>query len=158
MSRMVTEWKDEKTFVISGIIDESADFEKDALKFQEGTFVDFSGVTRINSCGVRQWIKAISPVKKTIQYINIPPIIVDQLSMVPEFAGSKAIFISFQALYVCEKCGHEETKLLYIGKDIEQGLKEYEEGPQHTCPKCHNIMEFDHSPEVYLSFLTKSEL
>ena len=77
---------------------------------------------------------------------------VDQFSMIPEFVGKKGRVESFYVHYVCDACGHEERKLLEVGKDI---------GPtpltspslEKPCSACEDIMELDHNPDIYFAFL-----
>lgn len=136
-----------------GIIDESSSFEELVALFEPEVWVDFSKVTRINSCGVRQWTKAVHTSTARVHYVNAPSLMVDQFSMVPEFLGPNSTVDSFEARYICDACGHEDVQILSVGKDVQAGLAEYPEGPTAKCPKCSSAMEFDHSPDVYLDFL-----
>ena len=154
MKRCQIVWKDEKNVKLSGVIDEGTDFAELVDNLVEELWIDFGGVTRINSCGVREWTRVMHSITNRIHFINCTSAIVDQLSMIPEFIGQNCIVDSFEAHYVCDECGHEETYILEVGKDIKPGLDEYEEGPERSCPQCKAIMEFDHNPEVYLDFLT----
>lgn len=154
MSKCTITWAGSDTVKISGTIDENVSFIELTSQFKDKVSVDFGGVTRINSCGVREWTKAIRDCKSIIHYVNAPSIIVDQFSMVPEFLG-QGVVDSFTAHYACDSCGNEEDKLLQVGTDIKIGVSTYQDGPAHTCSKCKAQMEFDHSPEVYLHFLTK---
>ena len=154
MSRCKIEWIDETHVKISGIIDESSDFHEFVDNVKDEVWIDFSGVNRINSCGVREWTSVSYNMNSRIYYSKCTPPIVDQLSMVPEFMGQNALVDSVIAHFVCEECGHEEMQELKVGKDIIPGEEEYLEGPQRTCPVCGAEMEFDHNAEVYLDFLT----
>jgi hypothetical protein len=153
MNRCTIVWPGEKLVKVSGIIDETTMFEDTVAKFDENVWVDFSGVTRINSCGVRQWTRAIHTSAARIHYVNCPALIVDQFSMVPEFLGPNSEVETFEARYACESCGNEDILLLQVGKDVIPGQEEYLDGPEHKCSKCGSQMEFDHNPEVYLDFL-----
>jgi transcription elongation factor Elf1 len=81
-------------------------------------------------------------------------VIVSQFSMIPEFLGPKGQVESFETQYVCPKCGHEDSLLLVVGKDIKPGLRNYDSSPELSCHECGADMECDHNPELYFSFLS----
>jgi hypothetical protein len=150
MSRHALEWANPKLLKICGILDEDVRFEQVFSQFPEQVWIDFSGVTRINSCGVREWVRSASAFDGEIIYVNAPILIVDQFSMVPEFLGKKAIVESFQARFVCPHCGNEEIKTLSVGKDVDP------KNPHSLsllCGACKETSELDHNPDVYLEFL-----
>ena len=60
MSKHSIEWTLPATLKVQGVVDEDVDFEPWVARFASEAVIDFSGVTRINSCGVRQWTKAIA--------------------------------------------------------------------------------------------------
>ena len=153
MSRCTITWADDSRVVIAGVIDETSAFEDTVARFGAQVFIDFSGVTRINSCGVRQWTRAIYQCKTLLRYVNAPSLMVDHFSMVPEFLGPHSVVDTFEGRYVCDACGHEDVVMLALGKDIQPGLAEYTDGPKRNCPKCAAVLEFDHNPEIYLDFL-----
>ena len=140
-------------YKFSGIIDEASQFNDLIASFGPEVWLDFSEVSRINSCGVRQWVTAIYSTNTRIHYLNVPSLIVDQFSMVPEFLGPNSMVENFEARFICDACGHEETQMLVVGKDVQACQDEYVDGPSKECPKCAAAMEFDHNPDVYLEFL-----
>lgn len=155
MKRYEIHWVDEKTVKLSGTIDENFVFDADVAKFKQEVWIDLQGVERINSCGVREWIKAILKTDAKIHFINCSSVIVSQFSMIPEFLGKHGVVESFETLFVCDHCGHEESKILVVGKDIQPGQEVYEEGPELQCVECGEMMECDHNPELYFSFLSE---
>ncbi len=136
---------------VKGAIDEDVAFEPWVARFAEEAIIDFSGVTRINSCGVRQWTKAVLTSRTLLRYVDAPSLIVDQFSMVPEFLGPRGRVESFQARYVCVSCGAEETVNLVVGVDVSPGPSPAP--PERSCLRCGSQSEFDHNPDVYLAFL-----
>ena len=145
-------WTDKETVQISGIIDEFASI-KNLFEGKEGSIkVDFSGISRINSSGVREWVQAALASKARLHLINCDPVIIDQVSMIPQFLGNGGVVESFYAHYACPSCGHEETSLIVLQEDasIETVKNSIVE-----CSKCKADMELDHTPEVFLAFLSR---
>lgn len=156
MNRFEVQWIDKSKVKVSGIIDENFSFDEDVGKFGEEVWLDLQGVERINSCGVREWIKAILKTNAKLHFINCSSVIVSQFSMIPEFLGRNGVVESFETQFVCDHCGHEESRVLVVGKDIQAGQPIYEEGPELKCPECGEMMECDHNPELYFSFLSEA--
>lgn len=143
-------WLDESTLKVSGVIDEFSSFG-DVFKDREGKlYIDFSEVERINSSGVREWIQAALGSKAELHLINTAPVIIDQVSMIPQFLGNNGSVDSFYAHYVCPSCGHESSSLIEVNDQTTvQALKD----KTQECEKCANEMDMDHTPDVFLAFL-----
>jgi hypothetical protein len=156
MSKHSLQWIAPSTLKVHGVIDEDVLFEPYIARFGTEAVVDFSGVTRINSCGVRQWTRAIAACSTRIRYVNAPALIVDQFSMVPEFLGVNGTVESFQARYVCSACSHEEMVLLAVGSTVAKGVAARGSAtpPPHACSQCGAPADMDHNPDVYLEFLS----
>ena len=154
MGRYEIIWENDKSLKISGTIDENFVFDDTVAKFGSEVTIDLRGVERINSCGVREWIKAILKSEAKISFINCSSVIVSQFSMIPEFLGRYGVVKSFETQFVCDNCGFEDAKILEVGKDIQPGLELYEDGPEIECSECGETMECDHNPELYFSFLS----
>jgi transcription elongation factor Elf1 len=155
MSRCEFRWINDRTLKISGTIDENFSIDEELPKFKEEVWIDLRDVARINSCGVREWIKAIVKNQSKIHYINCSSVIVTQFSMIPEFIGRHGVVDSFETQFVCPSCGHEDSMILVVGKDIQPGLESYMESPEMKCSECGEQMECDHNPELYFSFLSE---
>lgn len=151
-------WREENYAFIEGGMDGSISFDEIFARPISDLWVDFCGVSRITSIGVLTWIRAVSKYRGKIHYVNVPMCVVEQFSMVSEFSGNNADVASFWALYACEHCRTEDTTLLLVGKDIQPGLAEYEDGPIRKCASCGRDMFFGHSPDVALSWLSKMPL
>ncbi len=154
MKRCTFQWIDDKTLKISGTIDEYFTLADEVGKFKGEVCIDLGEIVRINSCGVREWIKVMSKMKSKVHYRNCSSVIVTQFSMIPEFLGHKGYVDSFEAQFVCPSCGHEDKMILEVGKDIKPGLPSYKESPEMECTDCGAAMECDHNPELYFSFLS----
>jgi len=150
MSKHSFQWIEPATLKVQGVLDEDVRFEPWVARFASEAVIDFSGVTRINSCGVRQWTKAIATTGAFLRYVRAPSLIVDQFSMVPEFLGLNSTVESFHARYICTSCNNEESLTFVVGTEVEKGSTL---PPAHACGRCGAPAEMDHNPEVYLSFL-----
>ena len=157
MSSCEIEWVSDNRVKISGVIDEHAVFDDMVKKFPAEVWLDFKDLSRINSCGVREWIKALMGCTTKIHYVNCPSVIVDQFSMIPEFLGEDAVVESFEAFYICDECSQEQSKILEVGKDIKLSAVGTPEGPEVICSNCGEIMDLDHDPMAYFSFLMEDD-
>src|SRR5436189_3867149 len=74
--------------------------------------LDMTGVTRISSIGVKNWILWTLGVPKNckVRMLNCPFAIVSQANMVVGFVRFGMMIESFRAPYACESCGHNEEK------------------------------------------------
>lgn len=87
---------DAAKITIAGIIDEDVDFNEFSLNGINQMEFDLNSVKRINSCGIREWIKWLeSNLKAKMTYVNCPKIIVDQINMVDGFLPKNGKVLSF---------------------------------------------------------------
>ena len=149
------EWINEKTVKFSGVFDEYTSFVDTVEKFGNEMWLDFKEVSRVNSLGVKEWIKAINRTDSRLHYINCPSIIVDQFNMIPEFLGRNATIDSFEVFFVCDNCGHEDSRFYEVGKgkDLEPGQENFYDMVQLKCLRCAEMMDIDHDPEIYFNFI-----
>ena len=138
-----------------GEIDENADFAELRRRLHGQVVFHLGEVRRINSCGVREWVNFVRdlPEVKELTFTHCSPAIVTQLNMIYNFRGAAKVR-SFLAPYVCEKCNHEEEKLLDVQTHFP--TKDLRKVPEFACEKCGAAMEFDDLPERYLSFLNET--
>src|SRR5512133_1252580 len=69
--------------------------------------INVSGMTRMTSFGVRQWLKGMDALPKTISdlyLLGCPTFFVDQLNMVLNFGGASQV-LTVVAPYTCPSCG-----------------------------------------------------
>jgi hypothetical protein len=112
--------------------------------------MDLGGVTRINSCGVREWINFIErlkPGRLVFERCSVP--FVNQLNLISNFSGGARI-ASVYTPYFCDTCDEERTHLV----NLEQGVNQIEE--TRSCPVCSQPMVFDDLPDQFLSFAKSS--
>ena len=96
---------------LDGVVDENADFSP-LLTETPPLQLNLSKVSRINSIGVRSWMKFISLWgDKPMEYLDCPAIITDQLSITPVLLGLKKPIVKVMSAfisYVCSKCNQQE--------------------------------------------------
>jgi hypothetical protein len=137
---------------LRGEIDENADFSDLARALSGDVELRLDGVTRINSCGVREWVNFVRGLTRVraLQFARCSPPVVLQLNTIYNFRGPARV-LSFLAPYVCEACHADENKLLDVAQHFPDRAKP--RMPKFLCKRCGGVMVFDELPERYLSFL-----
>lgn len=137
---------------IAGVIDEDNQLGAVAEQISGGpTALELGDVERINSCGVRDWVKWLAAVEARTGPLVLrecSPAIVAQINLVNNFTGQSAVE-SFYAPYYCKQCDQEKV-LLVNTADMKPGVTE---PPTCRCDECDRIMEFDDMPDSYFAFL-----
>jgi serine/threonine protein kinase len=139
---------------VSGLVDERFLGFGD-LGAAKTVILNVSGMTRLTSFGVRQWLKAMSALPKTITdlyLLGCPTFFVDQLNMVLNFGGPGKI-LTVVAPFTCPGCGTESGELIDVLAEranlVKGGL------PEKECARCSGKLEFDETPESYFAFVGK---
>ena len=137
---------------LAGVIDAS-DLNAILGEVKGPVDINCSGVTRINSAGVRSWLFYFTSLlvsKFPVKLKEVSFVLVEQLNLIQNFAGFAEV-ISVMTPYVCSKCKHEF-----------QVVMKKEEIPQQSaliakqfCPKCGGLGNFDDDPDFYLKFSRK---
>lgn len=140
---------------LRGEINENADFSELAVMLKGDVDLDLEGISRINSCGVREWVNFVRDLKvSSLRFARCSPTVVLQLNTIYNFRG-RARVDSFLAPYVCEACHSDEYRLLRVEDHFpERGVRPMS-APAFRCGKCGGVMMFDELPERYLSFLAE---
>lgn len=140
---------------LAGAIDETANVLELLDRAKNGRLVlDLSGVTFINSLGVRDWIRFQAAVTKAgvaVELRRVSEPIVHQLNMIIATRGSSTVS-SFFAPYACDACGREDS--LLVDAIANHAKLARLEPPAMTCPECGAPMAFNDFPERYFSFVT----
>jgi hypothetical protein len=141
---------------LRGEIDENADFSELRLTLRGNVELGLEGITRINSCGVREWVNFVRDLQgvRHLWFARCSPPVVLQLNTIYNFRG-RARVSSFMAPYVCEACHSDEYKLLDVAEHFPDRRAHV---PAFRCRRCGGVMVFDELPERYLSFLSEVEL
>jgi anti-anti-sigma regulatory factor len=138
---------------LTGSIEENTNFDKLIGEIPMELVVSCKGVPRINSVGVKAWIKFFQQAQAKgtkLKFIECSTAIVEQINLISNFTcgGSvESIYVPFS----CEKC---KTEL--IGLFSSEDLKKLKfQLPDLKCSKCGGSAAFDDIPEEYLGFLMK---
>lgn len=148
--------RDDVTFVkLAGVIDEDNELSDLVDKLGGGTCViDLGEVERINSCGVRDWVRCVAALERqgaNLVLVGCSAPVVRQLNTVHNFRGNAAIK-SFFAPYFCRSC-ERELKLLCELSDM---VGPPYQPPIKRCDNCERVLEFDDMPDSYFLFLTNT--
>jgi anti-anti-sigma regulatory factor len=118
--------------------------------------IDLSGVSFINSLGLREWVKLLRELKAKQLHVVLrrcSEAMVAQMNMIDDAATGVSIE-SMELPYVCEKCGFEGPALVEVREH--QALLRKMEVPSLPCPECKEPMTFAEVAEQYLYFFTKT--
>ena len=137
---------DRRIVALQGVLDENADLSPLAALDGE-VAIDLSGVRRISSTGVREWIDLMRALdgRARVALIRCSPASVTQLNLIANFRGAAQVE-SFIAPYDCAACGCE-CEVLLDAVRASRGV------PSVACPDCDTPMDFAELPERYLTFL-----
>jgi predicted RNA-binding Zn-ribbon protein involved in translation (DUF1610 family) len=137
---------------LTGRIDDSTSFADLPQQLPVGGVIDTSGVTFVNSIGMREWIRLIRVLRERangpVVLERVADVLMTQMNMIRELATSVQV-TSFHAQYVCASCGHESAPLVDVAAhaDVLAAMK----APKLPCPECGAAMDLGDFPERYLS-------
>lgn len=138
---------------LSGAIEESANFDSLIGPVTGELHVNCKEVPRINSVGVKGWIKYFQSLQAKgvkIKFIECSTAIVEQANLISNFTCGGSIE-SIYVPFACESC---RTELIGLFKT--EDLKKLNfELPALKCSKCGGKTVFDDIPEEYFGFLMK---
>ncbi len=141
--------------VLSGDIDDHVRMGAVEPPAASKLVVDLSGVRRISSFGVKEWVPFVRGLKArggSIVFERCPSVMVRQFNMVPSTrAGAviKSVFLP----YFCDDCDDERNDFLLEVSGDEPPF----EPPARACPECGAELEFDDVPESYFGFWTQRD-
>ncbi len=138
----------------SGEVDENAGLERLRPHLEGQVVFDLSGVRRMNSAGVREWVNFVRslPQVSGLVFERCSPTIVSQLNMIYNFRGPAEVR-SFYAPYVCEHCDVDVDVLLDV--DAHFPDRDPAKVPGFECPECGQPLTFDDIPERYFAFIAQ---
>lgn len=147
---------DTRVIRIRGAITEATDFaaalnDEAASTTTARTVVDLSAVDRVNSYGVREWIRFLKSLVQagldvTLDGVSVP--MVRQMNMIPQVrAGARVAAID--APYYCPACDDERAVRLDAAT----------RAPPATppCPTCGAAMDFDDVHDAYFAFVADDD-
>lgn len=154
---MVNVLKEQKGNVLAvrlvGSVEESVNFETLIGSSGPEVHVNCKEVARINSIGVKSWIKYFSSLQQagiTLRFIECSTAIVEQINLISNFVCGgtvESIYVPFS----CGACRGEFIALFQVADLKKLGLNI----PELSCPKCAGKAAFDDIPEEYFAFLSR---
>jgi anti-anti-sigma regulatory factor len=138
---------------LTGSIEESVDFSKIIGPPVPEMITNCKGITRINSIGVKAWIKYFQSAQQSgskLTFIECSTAIVEQINLISNFlcGGSvESIFVPFS----CTNCKSELVGL-FKAEAIKRANMNI---PPLKCSKCGGQAAFDDIPEEYFGFLSR---
>lgn len=138
---------------LSGIVDEDCYLRDIFIDILDKVAIDLSGITRINSCGIRTWVNVMEQLteEKQVIFIECSPVVMRQFNMIANFGG-KGVVQSFHVPYYCDKCNKEyefmaETRD-YMSRELPLKADIY------RCNNCNSQLVFDDIESKYFNFLS----
>lgn len=142
-----------KVIRLVGTIDETDDLLRVIGEVAPGSVVNCKQVSRINSVGVKAWVKYFSSLAQknvSLRFDEMPPGLVEQLNIINNFACGYEV-ASVQIPFRCLKCS---TSIL--GSMKSEDIKKVSfQIPPVACPKCKAEAQFDDDADEYFAFLQK---
>lgn len=135
-----------------GVIDEDNDLGPLAAHIRgDKVIVDLAGITEINNCGVRDWVRWLEEVqaKARVVLVECSPALVAKLNLVSNFAG-QAYVRSVYVPYFCQACNAEKALLVGLNELPAEGPVS---APVCRCDGCDGVMAFDDLEESYFAFV-----
>ncbi|OFZ21511.1 MAG: hypothetical protein A2X94_08980 [Bdellovibrionales bacterium GWB1_55_8] len=137
-----------------GAVDESADLPKLLGPPPSELVINTRQVTRINSNGVKQWIRYMQQAKDNgtkLHFVECAVPIVQQINFIQNFTAGGAVESVFVP-FACTQCKKELVGLF----TTEALRKANAKLPSLKCSACGGAVEFDDIPEEYFGFLSRS--
>lgn len=135
-----------------GVLNENAELGP-LLTIQAPLALNFRGVTRFNSVGIRNMLRFLQQWgQKPLRYIDCPTELINQISMIPSLLGLPKPIAEVQTLFVpyeCTSCDHEEEVLAALTDYA--GVASGGDAPSRPCPKCGQSMEV--ASDTFFAFL-----
>ena len=136
---------------LNGTIEENVNFDQLIGPFEGELVVKCRGITRINSVGVKTWIRYFQNLKtqgKVFRFTECPHSVIEQLNMISNFACGGEV-VSVLLPFSCMKCQNEFVANCPTVELKARNLKI----PEVKCEKPDCAAVFDDDPEEYLYFL-----
>ena len=145
------------TLFLEGTLDATAALEWSEFGDLRGSVrLHLRGLTRIDSCGVRQWLHFVRqcPPEIELEYEQCSVAFVRQLNLIADFLG-KGRVRSLLLPLVCEACDFETEHLVLLHELLESNNHADVQG---GCPYCQGPLVADYLPEEYLELVRHTAL
>jgi hypothetical protein len=142
------------TLQFKGTVDESFKIELPDPKKVKEVHVHCKGVVRINSAGLKAWIKffqALKAQKTSFTFHECSTAVVEQANLLPNFMVGGTVE-SLMVPFCCGGCGSDLAGFFRV----EPLRRANFEVPSLDCPNCGASAEFDDFVDHYFGFLKKA--
>ncbi len=137
---------------LAGSIEESVDFMTlIGMPSSNRMEVNCKEVARINSMGVKAWMKFFQNVYQkgvAVRFVECSTAVVELMNMISNFACGGTVE-SLYVPYVCRDCKKELLGLYRVADLKKLAFKV----PDLSCPKCQGTASFDDNLNEYFGFL-----
>ena len=144
---------DHLTVRINGSIEESVDFEKLIGEPPKKLTINTKGVSRINSVGVKAWIKYFQNAASKgteLTFVECSTAIVEQINLISNFTCGGRV----ESIFVPFTSEDDNSELVGLFK-VDDLIKMNFDIPPLKNPKTGGKAVFDDIPEEYFGFLMK---
>jgi hypothetical protein len=157
-SAVVTEKDRELQVNLDGRIDEDVQFPKINGASYEVIRIDLENIRGINSVGIREWIRWITPLSAATSVVleHCPKTFVFNFTMIEGFLPTNAKVASFYVPFYSEERDAEITKLFHLGKEISVQNGKVVIDPNAMTTDLPTDAEMDTAEEKYFRFLLQS--
>jgi hypothetical protein len=133
---------------LEGDLCEDFDFAPLLPQLEGPVVIDLQGIRRINSAGVRQWIRFLGAISGSadVTLARCPAAFVHQAALIRNFL-QRARVTSFYAPYICPGCEASRSVLVEVATIAGRSP------PPVQCGPCSTPMTIDAVPEVFFGFL-----
>ena len=139
------------TVELQGSLEEQLTLEEQIGEFKGDLMVNCRGITRLNSVGVKMWMRYFQTLKNrgvNFKFAECPPAIVEQLNLISNFSCGGEV-LSILLPFSCDKCAND-----FVANVSTQELKANQLIlPKVKCEKPDCGAQFDDDPSEYLYFL-----
>jgi anti-anti-sigma regulatory factor len=136
---------------LQGSLEEQVNLEQQIGELKGELTINCRGVTRINSVGVKMWMRYFQALKtrgQVFRFIECPPALVEQLNLISNFACGGDV-VSVLLPFSCVKCQNDFVANVGTAELKANQLLI----PTVKCEKTDCGATFDDDPTEYLYFL-----
>lgn len=136
---------------LQGALEENVNLAQLIGHFSGDLRVRCRGITRINSVGVKTWMRYFQELRaqgKVFRFEEVPQPLIEQLNMISNFACGGEI-VSLNLPYSCVKCQKEFIASVPVIELRDAQLQI----PNVKCEQMDCAARFDDDPREYLGFL-----
>lgn len=129
-----------------GVIDENTNFEKTIGKIHSSLDVNCKGIARINSIGVKGWVRYFNGLRKNgirLRFFECPTAIIQQMELFHNFVDPSEI-CSLVISRFCKACKKTQDEIFSVA-DLKKNSFNISSEP---CT-CGGMLNFDHTDDYF---------